>query len=586
MKKTLIIVLMLISTVIGHAITKQDSLKRAQILEAQFSEIRADIARSACKAFGYDNVDVLKRINAKELRSFYDALSKDTKANKALIGCLGSVPSIPIDGDLKKCRDGVMIYLNQVKQGCKNKDVKWADDIEHKISELEKECICYDQGDTEAYRQNYPEGCFSALIDLTNQSFVDATLKKSTSPGEDNKPSDDNNPRIVGPSLNSLKKYLWLIALAIVLALISFTVLWIKRRKKKEATKCIIGNSVPDTPLTTSTIPPTVPSSGVLESQSTTASNVPQGGEPNDVPSGLVVPEVGESKENTSDNEWIVVGASVKGNGHIQSNMPCQDNNKFESLGDGWGVAIVSDGAGSALHSEIGSRIIVERGCVHFKELIKKEGWKTNALLPTDAEWLQKSYYTLKRLRDEVELVANKNEVDFKSLSATCLVVIYSPIGLLAVHVGDGRMGYKTQSGEWKSMMTPHKGAEANQTIFLISDFWSYPNYVMSGVLVPESVVIREPVQAFALMSDGCENTSWQCTILDQETGKFYDRNRPYTGFFNPLEETILSFKANGVPEEERQSKWHKFVESGTSGFVREQDDKTMIYGVNLNLCK
>lgn len=147
-------------------------------------------------------------------------------------------------------------------------------------------------------------------------------------------------------------------------------------------------------------------------------------------------------------------------------------------------------------------------------------------------------------------------------------------------------MGYKTKSGGWKSMMTPHKGAEANQTIFLISDFWSYPNYVMSGVLVPESIVIREPVEAFALMSDGCENTSWQCTIQDPETGRFYDRNKPFEGFFNPLEETVLSFIKEGVLEDERQVKWRKFIESGTKGFVREQDDKTMIYGVNVNLCK
>lgn len=90
------------------------------------------------------------------------------------------------------------------------------------------------------------------------------------------------------------------------------------------------------------------------------------------------------------------------------------------------------------------------------------------------------------------------------------MVVIYSPLGLLAVHVGDGRMGYKTMSGEWKSMMTPHKGEEANQTIFLISEFWDIPNYELSGVLVPESIVIREPVQAFALMSDGCEHTAME----------------------------------------------------------------------------
>ena len=283
---------------------------------------------------------------------------------------------------------------------------------------------------------------------------------------------------------------------------------------------------------------------------------------------------------------WVVVGASVKGNGHIQSNMPCQDNNMFESLSNGWGIAIVSDGAGSAAHSDLGSKIVASRGIFHFKKLIENEGWIEKRMLPTDVEWLQKSYAVLKDIRTDVMMVAQKNNTDIKALSATCLVVIYSPFGLLTVHVGDGRMGYKTLADEWKPMMTPHKGEEANQTIFLVSDFWSIPQYTMSGVLVPESMVIREPVKAFALMSDGCENTAWLCTALNSETGKYFDRNLPFAGFFNPLEETLLTFSKEHIPVEERQEKWFKFIESGTSGFVKEQDDKTMIYAVNVELIK
>lgn len=280
--------------------------------------------------------------------------------------------------------------------------------------------------------------------------------------------------------------------------------------------------------------------------------------------------------------EWIVVGASVKGNGHIESNMPCQDNSKFEILGKGWGVAVVSDGAGSAAHSDMGSKVVVERGVLHFKNLVEKEGWMDKNTLPSDAEWLQKSYFVLKTISNEVEMVAKKNNVDLKSLSATCLAVVFSPLGLLAVHVGDGRMGCKTASGGWKAIMTPHKGDEANQTLFLISEFWDIPNYVQSGVLVPESIVVREPVEAFAVMSDGCESTAWLCTAQNAETGKYYDQNRPFEGFFNPLEETLASFHKDNVPEEERKEKWYKFIESGTKGFVKEQDDKTMILGVFL----
>ena len=80
-------------------------------------------------------------------------------------------------------------------------------------------------------------------------------------------------------------------------------------------------------------------------------------------------------------------------------------------------------------------------------------------------------------------------------------------------------------------------------------------------------------------MSDGCENTAWKCTALNPDTGKYYDQNKPFEGFFNPLEETLLSLDS----EEERQAKWYKFIESGATGFVKEQDDKTMVYGVFVN---
>lgn len=304
-------------------------------------------------------------------------------------------------------------------------------------------------------------------------------------------------------------------------------------------------------------------------------------------PKGRYVNEVKERKIKLAESnpepkqkqgKWVVVGASVKGNGHIESGMPCQDNHKYEFLEKGWGIAIVSDGAGSAAHSEIGSKVVVERGIIHFKNLIQKEGWIDKNVLPSDVEWLQKSYNVLKAIRDDVAMVAQKNNVELKSLSATCLVVIFSPIGLLSVHIGDGRIGCKTKSEGWKAIMTPHKGEEANQTIFLVSDFWNIPNYVQSGVLVPESIVVREPVESFALMTDGCENTAWRCTTLDETTGKYYDQNKPFEGFFNPLEETLISFHIEQVAEEEILEKWSKFIESGAKGFIQEQDDKTMIY--------
>ena len=259
-------------------------------------------------------------------------------------------------------------------------------------------------------------------------------------------------------------------------------------------------------------------------------------------------------------DEWIVVGASVQGNSHIDAGIPCQDCHGYEYLGEGWGIAITSDGAGSAKFSHLGSAASIARAMVHFKELIQKEEWIKNSILPSDSEWMKKSFQVLKHVRNELEALSKKNKCDIKDLNATIIVVIHSPLGLLVTHVGDGRAAYKSLDGEWHSMMTPHKGEEANQTIFLLADFWNIPFYEMSGVNVPESRVIRSEFSAFTLISDGCESTSWLYNQFNEDIGKYYDPNIPHDKFFNPLIETLKTFRKEKTPLEERKEKWFNFI--------------------------
>jgi len=559
------------------------------IREIAFGEIRADMVKETCNKFGYSNQDVITLIKSKYLNNFHNELAHDTVDNpkiKWLWNAVGNAP--PIKGkNVEEDKKALEKYLIQIQNCCQEHKDEGIDTIDgtkyrNKLNNLVAECReyskCKADNDFTNYKNKYPKGLFINLInntepaldnhdnetltrvrdDLNNQHITISDSADQTNGGSGS--TGDNNALTDGNIL-LLVIFGAVIGGGIVMGIfVSYRYF----KKMKKQTKDIVVNYNPpkqeDTPKAT-----------VIEGEEESVDSGPD----SKVSKPPIIPRI----PSPIDSQWMMLGASVKGNGHIQSNMPCQDNHKFESIGNGWGVAVVSDGAGSALHSELGSNVIVERGVFHFKNLIEKEEWQKNNTLPTDMEWWQKSYDTLKTIRNEVTLVAKKNNVEVKSLSATCLVVIYSPLGLLAVHVGDGRMGYKSVAGEWKAMMTPHKGEEANQTIFLVSDFWSIPNFALSGVLVPESIVVREPVKAFTLMSDGCENTSWLCATQNPETGKYFDQNKPFEGFFNPLEETLISFQANNVSGEEQQAKWNKFIESGTDGFVREQDDKTMIYG-------
>lgn len=277
----------------------------------------------------------------------------------------------------------------------------------------------------------------------------------------------------------------------------------------------------------------------------------------------------------------LVVGASVRGKGHIQTELPCQDNNKYTYLTKGWGIAVVSDGAGSASKSQIGSKIVVERATTHFVDVVKEMKWIEHNVLPSNEDWAQIAYSVLRRVYNDIADFAQQKNIAIKDLGATVIVLIHSPFGILSTHIGDGRAGYRNCDGEWHSIIAPHKGEEANQTIFITSQFWDRPSFRMSGHLIPESVIIREKVSGFTLMSDGCENISWQISQMDRNTGKVCDPNQPFQKFFDPLTNTMIQFHNDKIDANERAEAWYTFLDTSKE-FSKEVDDKTLILGIIL----
>jgi hypothetical protein len=63
--------------------------------------------------------------------------------------------------------------------------------------------------------------------------------------------------------------------------------------------------------------------------------------------------------ETNSEAFWKVVGVSTAGTTHTRLDLPCQDSNLFEISPSGALVAVVADGAGSAVHAELGSQLAV-----------------------------------------------------------------------------------------------------------------------------------------------------------------------------------------------------------------------------------
>lgn len=269
---------------------------------------------------------------------------------------------------------------------------------------------------------------------------------------------------------------------------------------------------------------------------------------------------------------WTVVYASIMGHLHTKEGLPCQDACEVKDLGDGWGVAVVADGAGSCQNADQGAQQTVNLAIQHFANAVHKNKWVQKNKLPSQNQWQLLASENLGYIKEDLITFSTQKELAFESLSCTIIVLIYSPIGLLITHVGDGRAGYLAASGEWLSMMTPFRGEEANQTIFITSDFEKDI----------ESKVIEEKVSAFCLLSDGCEKSAFECNLFDKEKNLYYDPNRPYPKFFNP--NLLALSKITHKSQEEMNLLWQHFLAEGTPQLKNETDDKTLILGMMTKL--
>lgn len=273
-----------------------------------------------------------------------------------------------------------------------------------------------------------------------------------------------------------------------------------------------------------------------------------------------------------------LIGISYQGDSHVKAKIPvpCQDCHSFTKVNDVWNIAVVSDGAGSKEHSDIGSNAVCAAFPFYISDLLKKNAIFSDGNIADEKTWDIEFRSILYRFQDDIKKKFVNSNATFDSYAATIIVLVYSKKGYMVAHIGDGRAGIKT-NGKWKSIMTPHKGEEANQTIFSTTiEFANKPGLKMSGIYVPETSVSEEPIESFVLMSDGCENGAWstyQKVDLPDGDFKIQDVNlpRPQTldmllSFIDEPDETIR--KAN-IIDFLTQYKEMK----------REGDDKTIIIG-------
>lgn len=280
-----------------------------------------------------------------------------------------------------------------------------------------------------------------------------------------------------------------------------------------------------------------------------------------------------------SDNRWLTIAHSAIGKNHIQSipQIPCQDNNHFESINDKWQIGIVCDGAGSSSMSHYGSELISKK-CIpnNIKNELNNLEWFEKGNLPTKQEWNKLGISILKKTHDDLSSwVEQKNSQTgtnhtIQDYASTVIVALYNSIGILIINIGDGRGGYLNKAGEFKGLFTPYSGEESNGTIFITSPIWSEPHKFI------QTDVINDNIISVFLLSDGMEKITFECSNLTDDV--FVDVNIPYKKFFLPI---LLKIKSLSKKEEIKLiDEWKTFIESGNDAIENEGDDKTLLISI------
>lgn len=179
----------------------------------------------------------------------------------------------------------------------------------------------------------------------------------------------------------------------------------------------------------------------------------------------------------------------VRGRAHVLDGSRGQDRTAYLTRG-GVQVMCLSDGAGSATHSELGAQALVEAGCKllveRFRDFVSRE----------DGAALKRE--VVSNLVGRLGEVAERRGVEIRDLAATFLAVAAAGNQFLIVHVGDGVVGY-VKDGSARVASGPDNSEFANQTTFLTSEGSVVAMRILRGSL--------EGVTGFILMSDGSANS-------------------------------------------------------------------------------
>ncbi len=203
---------------------------------------------------------------------------------------------------------------------------------------------------------------------------------------------------------------------------------------------------------------------------------------------------------------WNTAYSSVIGTSHKKTGIPCQDASSCRVIQspDGHHVllAAVSDGAGSASHSDIGSSLTVEHFIHYFSTLAIQDSSLNSITKEVCLNWLN-------TLNDKIIDLATTRDLNSNDFICTLVSAIIGKESAIFLQIGDGAIVIsEIASEEYGYIFWPQHGEFANQTHFLFQE---------NTAETIQFVSINRKFESIALFSDGIERL-----ILDFSTQEVF----------------------------------------------------------------
>lgn len=192
----------------------------------------------------------------------------------------------------------------------------------------------------------------------------------------------------------------------------------------------------------------------------------------------------------------ILYGFSIQGKSHIDKGTICQDSNKTGQLRAGYYFGAVADGVGSAPHSDIGSKLAVEKLYEYCDKNIKK------GMSQMDVEDVLCAGYEY--AMETIQKYADSHDKKIENYDTTLSAVIYNGKKIIYAHAGDGGIIVRQTNGIVKPVTKRQKGADGTSVIPLRAGEHSWEIGTYSG-----------NVAAVLLVTDGMLDGVFQPTLLN-----------------------------------------------------------------------